>query len=294
MKQNKEGETNTIIGMVTNGTIMNDEIISYIKDYNIQVTISYDGNPIVNDIMRIFPSGGGTSNIILDNIKKLKEITGQPTTIEVTYNNNHVLNNIAIIDIINYLNDSVGNIPLHITPVAVDVDSPFRLENKDEFIKAVDDIFDKEKNVNNSTYSLVQRIVSSLISKKTSKYICEAGVGGVSISTKGDVYPCFMFTDEDDLQMGNINDNNLFNSSRFKEVINRFDKFNKNDNDECNKCFVRNICSGCLGINYIEKGETFNLSKSYCEMTRSMTERVILNLYKLKEVKKSSKSDSYV
>lgn len=76
MKQNKEGETNTIIGMVTNGTIMNDEIISYIKDYNIQVTISYDGNPIVNDIMRIFPSGGGTSNIILDNIKKLKEITG--------------------------------------------------------------------------------------------------------------------------------------------------------------------------------------------------------------------------
>lgn len=205
-----------------------------------------------------------------------------------------MLNNIAIIDIINYLNDSVGNIPLHITPVAADVDSPFRLENKDEFIKSVDDIFDKEKNVNNSTYSLVQRIVSSLISKKTSKYICEAGVGGVSISTKGDVYPCFMFTDEDDLQMGNINDNNLFNSSRFKEVINRFDKFNKNDNDECNKCFVRNICSGCLGINYIEKGETFNLSKSYCEMTRSMTERVILNLYKLKEVKKSSKSDSYV
>ena len=58
-------------GIQTNGTLLNRQIISFLKERNIMLSISYDGLPIINDANRIFPNGRGSSEIIINKIRLL-------------------------------------------------------------------------------------------------------------------------------------------------------------------------------------------------------------------------------
>lgn len=88
-------EKKTQIGIVTNGTLIDERFAELVQRYHILVTISYDGDIKVNDKLRKDVHGNGMSNLILKNAKMLKEKTGQPNTIEATYTQYHY-NNIEL------------------------------------------------------------------------------------------------------------------------------------------------------------------------------------------------------
>lgn len=269
----------TKIGIVTNGTFMTMEFISLVVKYHIQVTVSYDGTPLVNDIMRVTKKGLGTSDLIVKNIKMLQMHTDQPSTIEVTYNQNHVDNQVSIGDVIQFIRKEFGTVPLHIVPAGGEKDCSYVLKNREEFVKIIDEIFHNPLNMDLYTFSLAQRIVSTLYTKKTGKYLCEAGLSTYSISINGDIYPCFMFTDDKEQCMGNIFDKGVFQSEKFKAKVKKLFHYNKNTIAECENCFIKKSCNGCLGINLLETGDVFRVSKETCEMYRQMTEQIIYNLY---------------
>lgn len=274
---------NTKIGIVTNGTLITDEFIQLVKKFNIMVTVSYDGVPVVNDLMRVTKNGKGTSEKILSNIKLLYEKTGQPSTIEVTFNQQHVNHGVSVGDVIKFLRREVGAVPLHIVPAGGDKKCDFVLENRDEFVKSVDDVFHNTENMDMYTYSLVQRIVLSLYTKRGGTHLCEAGLSTYSVSINGDVYPCFMFTDDENMCIGNIFDDEMFERDKFKNMVHKLEQFSKSNIPECQSCFIRQSCSGCLGINLLETGDVFSLGSETCEMYRQMTEQVIYNLYLMKK-----------
>ena len=280
-EKNENKEIKTRIGIVTNGTMIGEDFIQLVNRYQMQVTVSFDGVPLVNDMMRVYENGLGTSEVILKNIRKLKENTDQPSTIEVTYNENHIKNDVHIADIIQYIRSEFGEIPLHIVPAGGEQTCDFVLKNRDEFIQSVDDVFENPKKMNTYTYSLVQRVVNAFYTKRSSKYICAAGLAEYSISTLGEVYPCFMFTDDESLCIGSIFDEHLFESENFVKTVTRLENFNKTTIPECKECFIRRSCTGCLGINLLETKDVFTNSEVSCDMYRKMTERVIINLYKI-------------
>lgn len=273
---------NPSIGIVTNGTIMNDKVIDLVKDNNINVTVSLDGPDIVNDIMRVYKNGKGTYKKIETNIKKLKEYAGQPTTIEVTYNKHHIDNNISIVDIIEYFNNAFSDVSLHIVPVSGTKEKNYTLENREAFIDSVKDIFEA-KEFGKINYSLVQRIIEALKIKKQTKYMCTAGIGTLSISTQGDIYPCFMFTDEEGFSFGNIFDKDILKSIMKTKIFKELADFSKFNDKRCKDCFIYSICSGCLGANYFETGEVHNVDKENCDMQRRMVESVLYFLTKIKK-----------
>ena len=63
-------------GIVTNGTLINEQFIQIAKKYNIHTTISYDGDYNINNKLRIKVDGTGASNDILKAAKKFREETG--------------------------------------------------------------------------------------------------------------------------------------------------------------------------------------------------------------------------
>jgi uncharacterized protein len=284
----KEISPQTRIGLVTNGTLIDDDFIKLVKKYNIMVTVSYDGVPLVNDIMRITKYGEGTSDIILENIKKLHAETKEPSTIEVTFNQMHVNNNVSIADVISFVRKNLGDIPLHITPAGGNKSCNFVLKNRSAFVDVVEDIFENKEGLNMFNYSLVQRIVGAIYNHGiSSDYICAAGLSCYSVSVDGDIYPCFMFTDDVNMCMGNIYDENVFEQPKFIQMFNRLRAYSKNDIEQCKKCFIKESCTGCLGINLLETGSVFELNEETCEMYRGMTEEVIYHLYKRNKEKKS-------
>jgi len=60
--------------IITNGVCLNKESIEYFVKHNIELQISIDGPRQIHDANRIFPSGRGSFDIVLKNIKMIKRI----------------------------------------------------------------------------------------------------------------------------------------------------------------------------------------------------------------------------
>lgn len=272
--------TNTIIGTVTNGTMINDKFINIVKKYNVQVVLSYDGAKVINDILRISKDGTSTSDLVLANAKKLKEQTGQPFMIEATYTATHINNNISIQDTVKGALSELSDVIIHLTPVAGADENEYSISNYKIFADSVDEVFDTMSEGDGFIYSLVERIINGLsVKDREYAYICDAGTGTLSVSVEGDIYPCFMFTDMEKLKLGNVYDNNVLQSENFKNIIDKFQNFsNKKNNSKCKECFIRTLCSSCLGLNNFGTDNPFELDEKICSMFQSMVERVLINL----------------
>lgn len=283
----------TLFGVVTNGTILNQHIIELIKKYDLNVTISYDGFPSVNNISRIDANGNGTSEIILRNAKIMKKETQEPSTIEVTYNQYHVDQNVTPIDVVKHINKELPNTAIHLIPAGGSESDDFVVKDLGIFAKSVDDMFEAIKETNETegaiqipSYSLIERLLNGLSDKSYygSSVICNAGLGTISVSIKGDVYPCFMFTDDEEMCLGNIFDDKLFDSDKYKKLTDKLNNFSvKDNNSECQNCFINTLCNGCLGLNSCRTGSPFKLSEELCQMFRDMTDRVLVDYVKYSE-----------
>lgn len=268
-----------IISIVTNGTNISDRFIELINSFGIHVTVSIDGPQKVNDKMRIFKDGKGTGKIIEQNIKLLKEKTRTRISAEVTYNKHHQSKGVSVYDVVSYIQDELKIKDIHIAPVSGEEDSDYVLKDRSSIVDSVKDVFDGIKIDINRSYSIINRVIEILHTKKTSKYLCGAGVSTLSVSTKGDVYPCFMFTDIDEFKMGNVNQKELF-GHQFSSMKNRLESFSKFEHEKCKDCFCNKICSGCVGMNYFETGDMHVQSDRNCDMYRRIVEKVILELTK--------------
>ena len=60
--------------ITTNGTLLNEEIISFFKREDVQLMISLDGPKEIHDKNRIFPNGRGSFDTVMRNLDQLKAI----------------------------------------------------------------------------------------------------------------------------------------------------------------------------------------------------------------------------
>lgn len=277
----------TYFGIVTNATLIDEKFVELVNEYNIHVTVSYDGNPKVNNLMRCMEDGAPSTDIILKKAKMLKTKTGQPETIEVTYNKFHVLNSVGIIDIIKHIQKEIPNTYVHLVPAGGDEQCNYALKDLSIFKKSIKEVFlyNSLKNRENEilTYSLAQRIINALKNKEyKSEMICDAGIGTISVTTNGDIYPCFMFTDNPKMKYGSIWEENLFDSDQYHNLRNTLDNFLfKDKNEKCQNCFIKYICNSCLGLSSYHSGDPFVLSEDICNMFRDMTEAAIVEFAKM-------------
>ena len=57
--------------LTTNATLLNEEIVDFLAEHRIGVTVSIDGDRELNDKMRIFHDGRGSYDVIVPKIKML-------------------------------------------------------------------------------------------------------------------------------------------------------------------------------------------------------------------------------
>ena len=276
--RNEEAEHKTSIGLVTNATLIDAEFIELVKDYEVNVTISYDGDVKTNNELRVYQDRRGSSEDVLKKAKELYDATGQPDTIEVTYTQLHVNNHVGILEIVRNIKEMLPNTNVHLVPVSGCDGKPVGLKTLEMFPASVDELFAEKEFTKTPTYSLVERIFAGMANRNpNNRFICNAGVGTLSVSVEGDVYPCFMFTNEQALCLGNIADKDLFESNRFIEGLGKLRQFNdKSMNETCRGCFIRTLCYGCLGMNATHEGDCFRINEKVCDMVRDMMTRAII------------------
>ncbi len=290
------GRERPVFTMVTNGTVLTSEIIAMIRAYDIKVTVSLDGPPAITDRLRPMrsPNAEGTSRIVADNIRRLRQDTNQPAQIEGTYGRAHVVQRCTVTDILDYVANELGvsqiHLPLNSMGAAGEAD-PHAIRDEDfEWVSA-----SYADAVAQSIQAVVERPVSKLCVLRSATdivdallaaqpdeepFLCPAGNGTIAIDANGDVYPCFMFYRMPQFRMGSLLDGTPLDSDVRSAFLSHLLPATV---PAVRDSWARRFFHGCAGGNYFKNGHHGIVSNREVELIEAMVSAAIVQLAYLRE-----------
>lgn len=233
------------LSMFTNGTLINENVIEYLRTNRVHVTLSVDGPKEVNDTNRIFPNGSGAFGKTQASLNKLDR---RNTKIRMTITPNNVA----------YLFDSIMyfyELGYHDIQEEVDrfITWPMESINRliSEYKKLGLFLVDKYRDSSFHWKNYEQRVFPFLSSKNTRRGRCGSSEGMCSMDTNGDLYPCQKFIVRKTLKIGDIY--NGFNDEQRNIVSSyRLPNYLK-ETRKCKSCqYVGNCFAGCIADNILQ------------------------------------------
>jgi len=194
--KNLDKRINVKYSLVTNGTLINHNIINLIKEYNIKVTVSLDGWRIVHDLNRTYANGRESYNDVVHGISQLirHEI---PIFVQATYHSSHADIGVTPMQIASYLsritNYFVIKPSLPLNEIVAHLYGVYMVESLRELSRPEARYVDQD----------IMILTILLINRIFKPFSCEF-YGYLTILPNGDIYTCNVFPPFG--KLGNIND----------------------------------------------------------------------------------------
>lgn len=211
------------ITLMTNGTLLNQDNISIIKDLVTNIDISLDG---ADEDSCSIVRGPGVFQKVVNNIKLLKNNGFNKISISMILSEN----NSFYVNEFFELNKSLGTNPM-LRALSY---SGRAAKNKE--------LLDKKYTLRENQHT----------SKKETKYhtcTCTAGYDQLTIEANGDIFPCNLFVNKE-FKLANIEEiedlNQLFNTSKGEFLSPCVQKFEPQKFDKCKDCNINYFCWSCL------------------------------------------------
>ena len=216
------------VSILSNGLIVNDELLDFILNNHIGVYISLDGISSFHDNTRHFKDGRGSFKMVSDNIIKLMTHGINPSIMTVVSDYNLD----GLVDFTKFLIDA----KIHARYSFVSGESI----NKHRLLQVLKDcynIFDKAIEEGYQFSKLHQ--LCNLKFNETIPQTCSSGFNGGALFTDGRIYFCQRLFGIDK-PLGTIyEDDDLLSIIRRKSYYG-------NTSIDCQQCFFQNVCkSGC-------------------------------------------------
>ena len=268
--------------LLTNGTIMNDNLIDLIRTYGIKVVFSIDGTEKLHDSLRVFPNDAGSYSVMKRNFFLLRSRTDgkQPYSLNVTYTELHKKAGLSMHDLVVRLSDEYGIKPgkVNIYPVETSPDQPFYLDTSQVMLQSARDALTCAIEGDSRTHMKLRAVIRRLEKGGLPNVmICSGAVDWAAVSYRGDVYPCMMFLDRKEYFMGNVKEN-IFQTESYKKVRVLFDRGYKKEDVHCMGCIARNVCTYCAGMNEYETGEIYPRNESDCREFREIVKTAVTGI----------------
>jgi uncharacterized protein len=248
--------------MVSNMTLLDDELFELIKKFNINVQVSIDGTEEEHNKRRIDRKGRGTYTVITNNLKKLKEA--------------HMEENVVIR--INLDKDnlhSAETVMENVHQYSTDVYFGY-LENFQGFNDACTNCLEKKPlPVSEVTEKL--NVIMRKYGYRVPEEFGKMAPCALNFENKFfvdcylNVYKCELALNQPELSVGTISDEGEFIPN--KNFYRQMDHSPRNM-PECMACNLLPLCGGgCAAKAYIESGaKDGNLDRSYCACTKESLE----------------------
>lgn len=219
--------------LTTNATILNDEILAFLKENIAHLTVSIDGDEITQDAYRRDASGRGTYETVKRNSLKLLKTYGPALRARMTFTSQTA--------------ERLSHNIKHIASLGYKI------------IVAQPDIFDK--NWNEEKVAVIDREVKKLKQYETEedvyinlgqpkvirkKGICSAGLDGENIMPNGDIYCCTMAVGNKDYRIGSID------KGIDAGCVDRILGHSAKDMESCSGCAFSQYCE-CVRCRIINK-----------------------------------------
>ena len=274
-KIGRETEKKFAFTISTNGSLLDEEKIAFIKEHKIHVNMGFDGMKSVQDMQRPFKNGKGSYDVMVPKIKQLLAVmpdaAGRAT----------LLPDADPARVEKAMRD------IGFSRVAVEVASPSLFAREKE-TPSSESIFtrmmqmeeaeagelltaikeretEKLKKLLRGTYTFVGKSLDCFINNTRKHFFCSAGRHYLAVSTAGGVYLCHRFVGTEAYRLGSIFDGPLKRDMYQGSPLRVMDK--------CSDCFAKYVCVGGCGYdNLAVSGSIFTPNEQRCRLARRSVE----------------------
>lgn len=272
------GEIKVRFAILTNGTIVNEEFIKFIKSENIKLGISLDGIGKYNDKNRYFVSGKGSYDCVIANIQKLLE-TGIKPGIMLTVSRDNLD---GLYEFTEKMME-MGMLFRFSLERDIDTGKPTILENEDKLIKTVLGCIDLMMDAVNKGNTNFAFQLGDVYFHRPAKRSCGAVQNSCAIGHDGKIGACGMGLSKPFM--------NIFDKGDLLKMLHKNQKEFMDttvyDIEECKNCPWRNSCANACPLQTKATYGKYQHLSPYCNFYKQVIPRLVkmyaLRIYKQNE-----------
>jgi uncharacterized protein len=257
--------------LTTNATLLRPDIIEFLAENRVGVTISIDGPRDMQDKFRVFHNGAGSYDVVAPKIKELLRVhRSRPIGARVTLTSD----TLDITSIYRHLTEELGFWEVGFAPVTTSPNQKYAIGDRgfDKMLgqfRALASEFLEHVAVNkHHGFSNVKDTLEEIHKGVSKAYPCGAGLGLLGVSTDGDVALCHRFAGSDAHKMGTVKD-----GIDREAQVDFLQHHHIADKTDCSTCWARPLCSGgCYHEAHVRYGTTERPNLHYCEWIRGWTD----------------------
>jgi uncharacterized protein len=259
--------------LTTNSTLLDQEKARFLQQEKINVILSTDGRPEINNFMRPYPGGKPSHEAILSGIKAYTSFQEDNTYyVRGTYTR---FNLDFCQDIFYLVQQGIRRISLE--PVVAPPDQDYALKKEDlpllrkEYLKLARfwlECWEKGQPLNFFHFNVSLDKGPCLLRRLTG---CGAGNEYLAVSPEGDLYPCHQFVGDRDFKLGTVEEG--ITNHQLRKTFQNAHVLNKS---ECRQCWARFYCSGgCHANAYYSNRDLFKPYELGCDLQKMRLEYAI-------------------
>lgn len=271
----KTSEVKLIVDIFTNGTLIDENLITLIKDENcVRLLVSIDGTPETTDYNRRAKNGKKVSEILKNKMSLILQIPENRVIARCTLTEVHP----NIVEKTEYLNKlGFKNIVYdiaHCDP-CVPIANPSKLQRglESELHGLANYLMKKIRQKEGVNVNLLSETIAQILmnnKKAQSPFVpkCPGGRTYVAIDTEGKIYPCHFLVGIEGFQIGDISIDGL----KGKDMIvdNGIVDLSQSKFGNCITCMLRNICEGpCPYKQLVLNGNYKMVPQAHCSIYRT-------------------------
>jgi uncharacterized protein len=257
--------------LTTNATLLRPEIIDFLIENEIGVTISIDGPREMQNRFRVFHDGSGSYDAVMPKVRELlQKHRGRPIGARVTLTRQ----TLDVRKIYQHLTEEIGFQEVGFAPVTTAAGRDYAIEDAgfdgmlDQFRDLAQDFLHAALESRHHGFSNVKETIEEIHKGVSKAYPCGAGLGLMGVATDGDVNLCHRFAGSDAHKLGTVRDGVDRGAQR------RFlEQHHLDDKPVCQTCWARPLCSGgCYHEAHTRYGTTTSANLHYCDWIRGWTD----------------------
>jgi len=256
--------------LTTNATLLREEIIDWIVENDVGVTVSIDGAREQQDKFRVFSNGMGSYDLVVPNVKELlRRHRRRPVGARVTLTGQ----NLDVASIYRHLYEELGFWEVGFAPVTTSWQREYAIEDEGfkqllaGFQTLAGEYLESTLAGRRHGFSNVRDTLEEIHKGMSKAYPCGAGLGLMGVATDGDVALCHRFAGSDEHKLGSVFSG--IDHSRQDDFLTKHHIANKTD---CATCWARPLCAGgCYHEAHTRYGSTVEPNLHYCEWIRAWT-----------------------
>ena len=258
------------VSLTTNGTLLRAEIIDWLVENDVGVTVSMDGAKEQQDRYRVFNNGMGSYDTVAPNVKALlARKPRRPVGARVTLTKQ----NLDVVSIYRHLAEEMGFYEVGFAPVTTSWQRDYAIQDEgffamlEQFKFLAHEYLEHALAGKRHRFSNVRDTLEEIHKGLSKSHPCGAGMGLMGVATDGDVALCHRFAGSDSHKLGSVTSG--VDRAVQDDYLARHHIENKTD---CSTCWARPLCAGgCYHEAHTRYGDTEHANLHYCEWIRSWT-----------------------